>query len=48
MNYAPLDLQNYLVSIGEKKFKQTQIYEWIYQKKIYDFDKFSNVGKSLI
>ncbi len=41
-------LQDYLAQKGIKSFKQKQIYEWIYQKKIYDFDLFSNVGKTLI
>ena len=48
MNYTPEMLEEYLTSKGEKKFKQVQIYEWLYQKQEYDFDNFSNVGKTLI
>ena len=48
MNYTPEMLEEYLTSKGEKKFKQVQIYEWLYQKQEYDFDNFSNVGKILI
>ena len=48
MNYTPKMLEEYLTKRGEKKFKQVQIYEWLYQKQEYDFDKFSNVGKTLI
>ncbi len=47
MNYTPKMLKDYLANLGEKSFKQTQIYEWLYQKKVYDFDKFSNVSKTL-
>ena len=31
-------LEEYFLSLGEKKFKATQIYEWIYQKRIKSFD----------
>ena len=48
MNYTRNMLEDYLDSIGEKKFKATQIFEWIYQKKEYSFDNFSNVGKNTI
>ncbi|MEG1506459.1 MAG: 23S rRNA (adenine(2503)-C(2))-methyltransferase RlmN [Bacilli bacterium] len=41
-------LEDYFVEVGEKKFKATQVIEWLYQKKEYDFDNFSNVGKSTI
>lgn len=47
MNYTPKMLKNYLTTFGEKGFKQIQIYEWIYQKKVYDFDNFSNISKTL-
>ncbi len=36
-------LESYFESIGEKKFKATQVFEWLYQKKIYDVDSFSNL-----
>ena len=26
------DLENYFIDLGEKKFKATQVYEWIYRK----------------
>ena len=48
MNYTPEMLEEYLTKRDEKKFKQVQIYEWLYQKQEYDFDNFSNVGKTLI
>ncbi len=41
-------LEDYFESIGEKKFKAQQVYEWLYQKKESDFDKFSNIKKDVI
>ncbi len=48
MNYTKEILEEFLSSQNEKKFKATQIFEWLYQKKDYNFDNFSNVGKDLI
>src|SRR5574344_147354 len=41
------ELEDYFVSIGEKKFKAKQVFEWIYRHKIYDFHKMSNISLSL-
>lgn len=41
------DLENYFVSIGEKKFKALQVYEWLYQKRVSDIEDFSNVKKEI-
>ncbi|MDD6878979.1 MAG: 23S rRNA (adenine(2503)-C(2))-methyltransferase RlmN [bacterium] len=41
-------LEEYFLSIGEKKFKAIQVYEWIYQKNINCFDDMSNVKKIVI
>ena len=45
--YKLEDLEEYFLSIDEKKFKARQIYEWIYKKHIYDFYEMSNISKSL-
>ena len=29
-------LENYFLSIGEKKFKALQVFEWLYEKKKYN------------
>lgn len=42
------DLEQYFLALGEKKFKATQIYEWLYEKRIQSFDEMSNVKKSVI
>lgn len=41
------DLEEYFLSIGEKKFKALQVYEWLYQKKVWDIDLFSNIKKEI-
>ena len=41
------DLEKYFESIGEKKFKALQVYEWLYQKKKTDVDEFTNLKKEL-
>ena len=41
------DLEKYFESIGEKKFKAMQVYEWLYEKKVTSFDEFSNLKKEV-
>ncbi len=42
------DLENYFLENGEKKFKAIQVYEWLYKKRVNDFDKMSNINKNTI
>lgn len=42
------DLEDFFLSIGEKKFKAIQVYEWIYIKKINSFCEMSNIKKEVI
>ena len=41
------ELEQYFVSIGEKKFKATQVFEWLYQKRITTIEEFSNIKKEV-
>lgn len=41
-------LKEYLTNLGEKEYKATQIYEWLYVKRIKSFDLMSNVKKQII
>ena len=41
------DLEEYFLGIGQKKFKATQVYEWIYQKRVFSIDLFSNIKKEV-
>ena len=42
------DLESYFESIGEKKFKATQTFEWLYNKRIDEISKMNNVSKRVI
>ena len=37
------DLEEYFVSINEKKFKASQVYEWLYKKRVTSFGDMSNL-----
>lgn len=41
------ELEDYFLSINEKKYKATQVYEWLYIHKCWQIDKFSNIKKEL-
>ena len=41
-------LEEYFLSIGEKKFKAIQVFEWLYQKRIKTFSDMSNIKKDVI
>ena len=42
------DLEEYFVSMNEKKFKASQVYEWLYKKRVTSFDDMSNLKKEVI
>ncbi len=42
-----MDLEEYFLQMGEKKFKATQIYEWLYDKKVSSFAEMTNIKKEL-
>ncbi len=41
------NLEDYFLSINEKKFKATQIFEWLYVHKKWDPTEFSNIKKDM-
>lgn len=41
------ELEAYFLSLGEKKYKALQVYEWLYQKREQNIDEFSNLKKEL-
>ena len=41
-------LEDYFLSIGEKKFKATQVFDWLYKKRVNSFDDMSNIKKNVI
>lgn len=42
-----VELEEYFLSIGEKKFKATQVYEWLYGKREFNIANFSNIKKEI-
>lgn len=47
-DYTKEQLEEYLIENGFKKYNATQVIDWIYKKKEYDFSKMSNISKKLI
>ena len=41
------ELEDYLVSIGEKSFRASQIYEGLYKKRLSSFNEITNISKEL-
>ena len=41
------DLEDYFISIGEKKYKALQVFEWLYIHKEYDINNFTNINKDI-
>lgn len=41
------DLETYFTSIGDKKFRVKQVWEWIWQKHAHRFDDMTNLSKDL-
>lgn len=42
------DLEDYFLSLGEKKFKAVQLFTWLYEKKIESFDEITDIKKTII
>ena len=42
------DLKTYFKNINEKDFKAVQVYEWLYKKRIENFEEMSNIKKEVI
>src|ERR1035437_3263184 len=41
------ELQNYFETLGEKKFRVKQVWEWLWQKHAHSFDDMTNLSKEL-
>jgi 23S rRNA m2A2503 methyltransferase len=46
-SYTLAQLEEYLLSIGEAKYRAGQIFEWIHKKNIKDIDEMSNISTKL-
>jgi len=43
-SYNLEEIQEYCISVGDKKFRGTQIFEWLYQHKVASFEEMSNLS----
>lgn len=41
-------LEEYFTNKGDKKFRATQVFEWVYRKGVSSFDEMSNISKDVI
>lgn len=42
------ELTAFVESLGEKRFRAKQIYQWLHVKQVTDFSEMTNISKSLI
>lgn len=42
------EAKNYFLSIGEKPFKASQVFDWLYKKRVSSFIEMTNLSKELI
>lgn len=41
------ELQDEIVKFGEKKFRAKQIFQWLHVKRVFDFDKMTDISVQL-
>lgn len=46
--FTKSELEQIFESINEKKFKATQVYDWLYKKRVNSFDEMTNIKKDII
>lgn len=42
------ELEDFVLSHKQPKFRTTQLLEWLYSKNVYDFDSMTNLPKSFL
>lgn len=47
-DYSLDDLEKYMISIGESKYRALQVFLWLYEKRVDSFSLMSNLSKDLI
>lgn len=47
LNLDRTGLQGFFTELGEKPFRAVQILKWIHQRRVFDFDAMTDLGKSL-
>lgn len=46
--YTLKKLEDYFISIGEKKFKASQVFDWIYKKRVTSLDDMTNIKEETL
>ena len=46
-DYPLVDLINYFEEIGETKYRASQVFQWLYVKRVKSFEKMTNLKKTL-
>lgn len=41
------ELREFMLSLGEKKFRADQVYQWLHKKLVTDFDEMTNLSEAL-
>lgn len=47
-NLTLQDWEEYFVNKGEKKFKGSQVFDWLYRKRVTSFDEMTNIKKNIL
>ena len=47
LDYSIEDLKDYISKLNQNKFISTQIFDWIYKKKVFDFNKMTNLSNPI-
>ena len=47
LSLTPEELAEQLVAMGEKKFRARQIFQWLHVKRVFDFDKMTDISVQL-
>lgn len=42
------NLENYFLNINEKKYRASQVFSWLYEKRVKSFEEMTNLGKALL
>lgn len=45
LGYTLAQMTDEFVSLGQSKFRAKQVYIWVYQKKVFDFDAMTDISK---
>ncbi len=47
LDYDLAGIKKFLIGIGEDPFRGTQLFKWVHQKGVADFEEMTNLSKSL-